>query len=101
MVLYYQHFIERCSAKARPLFELVSKTDTKGSRGRRKKLNPKAVCLKLSPTDWTDKCQKAFDTLKEDLLSSVTLAHPNFERDLILAVDDSFDGLGTVLSQIP
>lgn len=35
MVLYYQHFIERCSAKAKPLFYLISKTDTRGSRGRR------------------------------------------------------------------
>lgn len=101
MVLYYQHFIERCSVKAKPLFDLISRTDTKGSRGRRRKLTSKAVCVKLSPTDWTDKCQKAFDTLKEDLLASVTLAHPDFDRDFILAVDASFDGLGAVLSQIP
>lgn len=59
------------------------------------------MCVKLSPTDWTDICQKAFDTLKEDLLASVTLAHPDFDRDFILAVDASFDGLGAVLSQIP
>ncbi len=101
MVLYYQHFIERCFVKAKPLFDLISKTDTTCSRGRRRKLNSKAVRVKLSPTDWNDKCQKAFDTLKEDLLTSVTLAHPDFNCDFILAVDASFDGLGAVLSQIP
>ncbi len=101
MVLYYQHFIERCSVKAKPLFDLISKTDTTGSRGRRRRLNSKAMRVKLSPTDWNDKCQKAFDTLKEDLLTSVTLAHPDFNCDFILAVDASFDGLGAVLSQIP
>lgn len=101
IVLYYQHFIERCSAKAKPLFYLISKTDTRGSRGRRRKLNSKAVCVKLSPTDWNDTCQTAFDTLKEDLLTSVTLAHPDFNSDFILAVDALFDGLGAILSQIP
>ncbi|RXN38043.1 Retrovirus-related Pol polyprotein from transposon 412 [Labeo rohita] len=101
MVLYYQHFIERCSVKAKPLFDLISKTDTRGSRGRRRKLNSKVTCTKLSPTDWTDKCQEAFDTLKEDLLTSVTLAHPDFNREFLLAIDASFDGLGAVVSQIP
>ncbi|RXN35516.1 gypsy retrotransposon integrase 1 [Labeo rohita] len=101
MVLYYQHFIERCSAKAKPLFDLISKTDTRGSRGRRRKLNSKVMCTKVSPTDWTDKCQEAFDTLKEDLLTSITLAHPDFNCEFILAIDASFDGLGAVISQIP
>lgn len=101
MVLYYQHFIERCSVKAKPLFDLISRTDTRGSRSRRRKLNSKVLCTKLSPTDWTDKCQEAFDILKEDLLTSVALAHPDFDREFILAIDASFDGLGAVLSQIP
>lgn len=60
------------------MFDHISKTDKKGSRGRRRK---------LLPADWTDKCQKAFDTLTEGLLTSVMLAHPDIERDFIIAVD--------------
>lgn len=101
MVLYYQHFIERCSEIRSNNGLALTKTETTGSRGRRRKLNSKAVFVKLSPTDWNDRFQKAFDTLKEDLLKSVTLAHPDFNCDFILAVDALFDGLGAVLSQIP
>lgn len=87
MVLYYQYFIERCSAKAKPLFDLISNLGMKGFKGRRRKLNSRDSCTKLSPKDWTDKCQKPFDTLKEDLLTNVMLAHPDFNSEFILAID--------------
>lgn len=34
-------------------------------------------------------------------MTSVTLAHPDFNAPFILAVDASFDGTGAVLSQLP
>ena len=34
-------------------------------------------------------------------MTSVTLAHPDFNAPFILAVDASFDGIGAVLSQLP
>ncbi|KAI2666914.1 Retrovirus-related Pol polyprotein from transposon opus [Labeo rohita] len=39
--------------------------------------------------------------LKEKLLNCVVLAHPDFSKPLILSIDASLDGLGTVLSQVP
>ncbi|KAJ8349066.1 hypothetical protein SKAU_G00276550 [Synaphobranchus kaupii] len=101
MVLYYQHFIEDCSAKARPLFRLLSeqKTGRKLQRGR-KSLKKCCNPVKLTPDDWTPECQNAFDTLKHDLLHTVTLAHPDFGKPFILAVDASFDGIGAVISQL-
>ncbi len=57
--------------------------------------------VKLSPEDWTSECRTAFETLKQDLLHSVTLAHPYFIHPFILSVDASFDGIGAVLSQVP
>ncbi|XP_035984622.1 uncharacterized protein LOC118558239 [Fundulus heteroclitus] len=101
MVLYYQHFIEDCSTKARPLFKLLSEQKTVGkSRHRRMSDRKRSTQVKLSADDWTSECQTAFDTLKNDLSHSATLAHPDFERAFILAVDASFDGIGAVLSQI-
>ncbi|KAI4872904.1 hypothetical protein NFI96_001931 [Prochilodus magdalenae] len=103
MVLYYQHFIEDCSAKAKPLFKLLSEQEVRGkaSRGRKHCKRKPIAPVKLSADDWTPECQIAFDTLKHDLTHSVTLAHPDFNEPFILAVDASFDGIGAVLSQVP
>lgn len=100
MVLYYHHFIEGCSAKAKPLFNLVSEPSTK-KRGRGHRPKFKKGLVRLTPSDWTDGCRQAFESLKYDLVHSVTLAHPDFSAPFILAVDASFDGLGAVLSQLP
>ncbi|KAI3362992.1 hypothetical protein L3Q82_011518 [Scortum barcoo] len=101
MVLYYHHFIEDCSAKAKPLFSLVAERATPYKKGRGNKPKLTKNNVKLSPTDWTDGCRDAFRTLKHDLVHSVMLAHPDFDAPFILAVDTSFDGLGAVLSQLP
>ncbi len=98
MIFYYQHFIPGCSFFAKPLFALTAgqrrksglKGDIKAGRYR-----------KLKPTDWTKECDHALFSLKESLLQSVVLAHPDFTRPLILAIDASLDGLGAVLSQVP
>ena len=78
MVMYYQHFIEGCSAKAKPLFKLTagSSKQTRGKLGRKKRLS----VTKLAPTDWTPALQQAFVVLKSDLLQSVTLAQPMFDQ---------------------
>ncbi|KAL0152835.1 hypothetical protein M9458_051856, partial [Cirrhinus mrigala] len=100
MVLYYQHFIEGCSAKAKPLFKLTSgavkQTPVTQGRKPRKKVN----YIKLSPADWATDCEEALHTLKRELTKNVTLAHPDFDQPFILAVDASFDGVGAVLSQV-
>lgn len=101
MVLYYQHFIEGCSAKAKPLFHLTSGSSkqTPVRKGRRPR---KRICYaKLTSADWTPACQHAFECLKSELLQSAVLAHPFFDQPFVLAVDASFDGVGAVLSQVP
>lgn len=101
MIMYYQHFIEGCSTKAKPLFSLLSgQPQHRAQRGRKPKQKPIKL-VKLSPENWTSECQTAFKTLKHDLLHSVILAHPDFTQPFILAVDASFDGIGAVLSQVP
>lgn len=98
MILYYQHFIPNCSSVARPLFSLTA------GQKRRTKLKTEAKAgtyRKLKPVDWTPECDDALSKLKESLLQSVVLAHPNFSLPLILSIDASLEGLGAVLSQIP
>lgn len=100
MVMYYQSFIEACSAKAKPLFKLTAEPGAQHKHKKGRKL-VKGGQVRLTPADWTDGCQNAFETLKHDLMTSVTLAHPDFNAPFILAVDASFDGIGAVLSQLP
>lgn len=100
MVLYYQHFIEGCSAKAKPLFKLTSGVIKQTPAMKRRKSRKKVSYLKLSPADWTTDCEEALHTLKQELTKNVTLAHPDFSQPFILAVDASFDGVGAVLSQV-
>ncbi len=101
MILYYQHFIIDCSAKAKPLFSLLSGQSQKRAQRKCSRMRKPLSVVKLSPEDWTSECRTAFETLKQDLLHSVTLAHPDFIHPFILSVDASFDGIGAVLSQVP
>lgn len=49
--------------------------------------------------DWTEKCQKAFETLKDKLISPPILQYPDFGKPFILTTDASDFALGAVLSQ--
>lgn len=76
---YYRKFIQGFAEIASPLHELTSKS--------REFL-------------WTDKCQRAFEELKQRLQSSPILAYPLAIGDYVLDTDASGDGIGAVLSQV-
>uniref|UniRef100_A0A3B1JAQ3 Gypsy retrotransposon integrase-like protein 1 n=1 Tax=Astyanax mexicanus TaxID=7994 RepID=A0A3B1JAQ3_ASTMX len=98
MINYYQHFVPNYSAIAKPLFDLLSgqKRKYKGTR----KSKQASQYRKLNPTDWTPEHQQAFDRLKESLVNTAVLAHPDFTRPFLLSTDASQDGISAVLSQI-
>ena len=54
---------------------------------------------KDQPFDWTPECQNSFDRVKTALSQAPTLAFFDPEKELILQVDSSQDGLGAVLMQ--
>ena len=75
---FYRKFIKDYSKIARPLHDLT-KIENKFS--------------------WSEKCQTAFDSLKEALCSPPVLAHPNFNRPFILYTDSSDFAAGFCLCQ--
>nr|AAT77831.1 putative pol polyprotein [Oryza sativa Japonica Group] len=75
---YYQRFIENFSKIARPMTQLLKKEE-------------KFV--------WSPQCEKAFQTLKERLVSSPVLILPDTHKDFMVYCDASRQGLGCVLMQ--
>ncbi len=77
---YYRRFILDYASVAAPLSDLTRKS------------LPKEV-------NWTEKCHKAFGTLKQCLGGSPILKNPDFSRGFVLQTDASDYGVGAVLSQ--
>ncbi|GBM45502.1 Retrovirus-related Pol polyprotein from transposon 297 [Araneus ventricosus] len=77
---YYHRFVKNFSTIARPLHKL---TEAK------------------SNFNWTDECEKFFNSLKQALTSSPILTYPRTDKDFILDTDASNEGTGAVLSQNP
>ena len=78
MTSYYSRFISGFSDIASPLNHLTQKD---------------------VPFLWDKNCEHAFETLKEQLISTSVLGFPNQERDYILYNDASDVGVGAVLDQ--
>uniref|UniRef100_A0A3B1IG97 Gypsy retrotransposon integrase-like protein 1 n=1 Tax=Astyanax mexicanus TaxID=7994 RepID=A0A3B1IG97_ASTMX len=88
---YYRRFVEGFSKLAAPLHQLVGKLG-----GARRKGKTLPVPLAAS---WDERCEKAFQSLKERLTSAPVLAYADFSKPFIVEVDASHGGLGAVLSQ--
>ena len=78
MASYYRRFISGFSDIATPLNRLTQKD---------------------VPFVWDKNCETAFQTLKEQLVSSPVLAFPETDGDYILYTDASNIGVGAVLAQ--
>ncbi|GBM64254.1 Retrovirus-related Pol polyprotein from transposon 297 [Araneus ventricosus] len=75
---YYRRFVKNFSTIARPLHKL---TEAK------------------SNFNWTDECEKYFNSLKQALTSYPILTYPRTDKHFILDTDASNEGIGAVLSQ--
>ncbi|GFU26249.1 retrovirus-related Pol polyprotein from transposon 17.6 [Nephila pilipes] len=75
---YYRRFVRNFSTIARPLRKL---TEAK------------------SNFNWTEDCQKSFNSLKQALTTSPVLTHPRTDEDFILDTHASNEGIRAVLSQ--
>ena len=81
---YYRKFIYKYAQKAKPLNKLISGENAK---------------KKHSKVDWTDKCQTAFELLKDSCTNTLILAYANYKMPFRLNMDASEKGLGAVLYQ--
>jgi hypothetical protein len=75
---YYRRFLPNFSRIAKPLTELLRKN---------------------TPYVWDNKTDKAFNTLKESLITEPLLQYPDFTRPFVLTTDASNEAIGAVLSQ--
>lgn len=78
MVSYYRRFIKNFAHIAEPLHKLLQKG---------------------SLYKWNERCQVAFDTLKEKLTSAPVLKYPNFSKPFTIHTDASNFAIGAVLTQ--
>ncbi|GBN76508.1 Retrovirus-related Pol polyprotein from transposon 297 [Araneus ventricosus] len=75
---YYRRFVRTFSAIARPLHKL---TEARSS------------------FNWTEECEKSFNSLKQALITSPVLTYPRTDKEFILDTDASNEGIAAVLSQ--
>ena len=59
----------------------------------------RALTRKGVPWEWSASCESAFNTVKRKLTEAPILAYYNQEKELVLQVDSSKDGLGAALLQ--
>src|SRR6185369_5995394 len=78
MVNYYHRFLINYSDRAKPLYLLIRKKQ---------------------PWIWEEAQQKAFEDLKNALLTEALLYHPDFSKEFIIHTDASNSGLGAILHQ--
>lgn len=81
---YYRQFIPNFARKAGALYNLLKENNL---------TNKKII------TEWTTKCDEAFQYLKEALISEPILIYPDFNKDFSITCDASLEGLGAVLEQ--
>ena len=74
---YYHRFVKEFATIAKPLYHLTEKTAT---------------------FVWSDGAQKAYDELRQRLVTAPTLAFPTYSLPFILDTDASEVGIGAVLS---
>jgi transposase InsO family protein/phosphotransferase system HPr-like phosphotransfer protein len=82
LVGYYRKFSPNFGAIARPLTRKTHKDMLK------------------QPFIWTEEDQKAFETLRDRLITPPVLAYPNFDEKFLLFTDACDYGIGAVLSKI-
>eukprot|EP00794_Sanderia_malayensis_P006722 gene6722-7482_t len=78
MMGYYRRFVNGFSKIAAPLHKLLQK-DVKFL--------------------WDEHCQKAFDELKNALISAPVMAFPRFDREFVLYTDASDIAVGSILAE--
>ncbi|KAJ1191340.1 hypothetical protein NDU88_000656 [Pleurodeles waltl] len=81
LTIYYRRFVKVDGSIVAPLTELTTKKQ------------PMLV-------NWTEGCQKAFDSLKKAMCTAPMLKAPDYSGEFIVQTDASEQGIGEVLAQL-
>ena len=91
---FYRSFIQDFSRKAKPLYDILCKEETKGKT---KKSNQRSSRDKIV---WQQHHQDIVESFLEHLKAPPVMAYPDFSIPFILHCDASETGLGAVLYQL-
>ena len=101
MLGYYRRYIKDFSKIAKPIYDLLTKDDSKQPQKPKSKTK-KAKSNQLpsnTPITWSTDHQAALETLIEHLTNPPIMAFPRYDEPFIVHVDASHKGLGAVLYQ--
>lgn len=96
---YYRRFVKDYSKVAHPLNQLLSGYPPAAKKSRGKQENTYLNPSEPFGSRWDDKCEAAFEELKQRLTQAPVLAFANPQLPYVLHVDASREGLGGVLYQ--
>lgn len=91
---YFRKFIRDFAKISSPLSKLLQGYSNKKGKRRENKLKEEQLWI------WGELEQEAFDKLKVELLTNVTLSFADFSKDFVIETDACKTGLGAILYQI-
>ncbi|KZS19907.1 Uncharacterized protein APZ42_013703 [Daphnia magna] len=97
---YYRRFIKTFADIAHPLIELTKKKKDRDNHNKKVKKILREQDAGDATFTWGEAEQKAFETLRECLITPPVVAFPDFDEEFLIFTDASNYGIGAVLSQI-
>ena len=90
---YYRRYIPNFARIAKPMYDLITATETKHNSKKKGQLPSK------TPVRWMVQHQNSLEKLIDYLTSPPIMAYPDFSKPFIVHTDASNEGLGAVLYQ--
>ncbi|KZS10124.1 Uncharacterized protein APZ42_025482 [Daphnia magna] len=97
---YYRRFIKNFADIAHPLIELTKKKKDRDNHNKKVKKIVREQEAGDATFTWGEAEQKAFETLRECLITPPVIAFPDFDKEFLIFTYASNYGIGAVLSQI-
>ena len=103
LLSYYRRYVPNFAQKAKPLYDLLTRTATTDGRRDQDKRSKNATKNGQLPSSskimWTEKHRAVLEKLIGHLVTPPVMAYPDYQKPYIVHTDASKDGLGAVLYQ--